>query len=454
MNKMKIYILLTLTLLISSMVSAQDVEITNSSVKKSGNNIIVTFDAKIGKVSTNEIFTIIPVLWNSKNEQALAPLVVAGRNKRLSLARLQRVKSDMVFADYNAVEGKDKSTTSYECVFPFQDWMNDIALRIDKNIQKCCSKEMLAPQSISSNNMKPIYTPFTPLYDVDAEKAFIEEFKYQNEKYSFLASTGGGKNAQTSARLSAKDNENLAINFEQGKATVDMSTVENRESMKRLKEAVILISMDENVELDGLIVYGVASPEGSVTFNEQLSRKRAEVFVNYLEDIVPRRNIKIKNIGENWNGLRSLVAESNMDYKDEVLAIIDTKHSNLDIKESKLKELRGGAPYSHLANNFYPLIRQGSYVQVLYTVKSGGQVEKIKRMITLIQNEKFTEAIDLLDEFQSTPYLDNLRGVCYLNIGDRDMARELFKSSAEGGNKNAMENIKLLNIQSENVKYL
>lgn len=78
-------------------------------------------------------------------------------------------------------------------------------------------------------------------------------------------------------------------------------------------------------------------------------------------------------MGEDWEGLRAAVEESDMMYRDAVLTIID----GVDIfkgREKLLMDLAGGVPYKYMLYNLYPPLRRME-MEVSYTVRSFETVE-------------------------------------------------------------------------------
>lgn len=77
------------------------------------------------------------------------------------------------------------------------------------------------------------------------------------------------------------------------------------------------VKNDTAITIRGISVIGYASPEGSVLFNKQLSEGRAKALVNYLLPRFPfsKELYKVEYGGENWEGLRKMVARSDMKAK-------------------------------------------------------------------------------------------------------------------------------------------
>ena len=77
--------------------------------------------------------------------------------------------------------------------------------------------------------------------------------------------------------------------------------------------------------------------------------------------------IELYNGKVNWGGLRKLVAQSSMPYRDQVLNIIDNTPDYR--RQAELMRLGGGAPYRYMLNNLFPELRNATYIKVYYENK-------------------------------------------------------------------------------------
>lgn len=115
--------------------------------------------------------------------------------------------------------------------------------------------------------------------------------------------------------------------------------------------------------MDSIIIQASASPEGYPIHNKQLAIERAAAVKSYLMWQYPyldRNKILTYSIGEDWDGLRLMVAEDpNVPARSEVLEVI-----NLDIdswkKENKLRQIDAGKAFSYLSRNIFPYLRAGA----------------------------------------------------------------------------------------------
>jgi pimeloyl-ACP methyl ester carboxylesterase len=126
-------------------------------------------------------------------------------------------------------------------------------------------------------------------------------------------------------------------------------------------------------QVERIVIAGFASPEGSANLNMRLSERRGESVRKFILDNSSLRpsGVSVYAGGEDWEGLREMVASSDMWDKHEVLYIID----NYPVwgpeggRESKLMRLRGGAAYRHMYRNFFPELREAAYITIYYKNK-------------------------------------------------------------------------------------
>ena len=167
--------------------------------------------------------------------------------------------------------------------------------------------------------------------------------------------------------------------------------------------------------------------------------------MNYFNQDIAYDEFKVVNIGENWDELYALIKSSNMDYKDEVLEIIDDNPIHI-IRKSKLKSLADGAPYKYIVSEFFPMLRKASYTQIFYKISPNDQLDEIDEASKLIKSKDYKKALDKLQKVTPTSYTDNLIGVCYMMTNDTDNAKLHFQKAIDGGNRDAQSNLIQMNL--------
>lgn len=115
-----------------------------------------------------------------------------------------------------------------------------------------------------------------------------------------------------------------------------------------------------------------ASPEGSQALNRRLSDERLASLRSLIRErlSVPDSIFVCTSLGDDWEGLTSLVEMSDMPYREEALRILrDTPMwvtrggVVVDSRKRQLMNLRGGRAWHYMAEHFFPELRNSSVVE-------------------------------------------------------------------------------------------
>lgn len=162
--------------------------------------------------------------------------------------------------------------------------------------------------------------------------------------------------------------DSVTVSFRTSKIDIDPGYMDNAAEIERIRTRMReLFHPDSSYVLAKLEVVGGASPEGSVAFNEWLSVQRAKRIYNHIR--APRQPedtvVDFTYLGRDWKGLRQLVdADPDVPHREAVLFLLDDiiansrngeleKHRNL----SRLRMLKGGAPYRYMYRKLFPSLR-------------------------------------------------------------------------------------------------
>jgi hypothetical protein len=121
---------------------------------------------------------------------------------------------------------------------------------------------------------------------------------------------------------------------------------------------------------------GYASPEGSASANLELSSQRARALREYFvrRNIISSSSILIGIGGEDWEGLKNLLVNYSVSYKDEIFNIINTVQ-DLDLREQRIRNLGNGEPYRQIFRDLYPQLRRVdcriNFIARNFTVEEG-----------------------------------------------------------------------------------
>ena len=440
--KLRNTIIILATLLLSTTVSAQKTDITSSTIEKVGDNVIIHFNLNIEKLPTNSMLTLTPVIWKDNKRDSLAPVKVIGRNKAITMERRgEKVESANLISNLTAL-------SKYKAIIPFEQWMVGATLSLGNTVERCYSKKMFDTMIIDSNILqtteikKPVMAKLTiqptPIFGSDVKAAYLNDFQETINGSGFISFIGNSKD------LKSNDTA-LPIYFKEGSNTVDTSYMNDYRSISKMQDAISLIKSNPIIRVSKIYITGSSSPKGNYTQNKKISHNRIKSLMNYFNQDIAYDEFKVVNIGENWDELYALIKSSNMDYKDEVLEIIDDNPIHI-IRKSKLKSLADGAPYKYIVSEFFPMLRKASYTQIFYKISPNDQLDEIDEASKLIKSKDYKKALDKLQKVTPTSYTDNLIGVCYMMTNDTDNAKLHFQKAIDGGNRDAQSNLIQMNL--------
>ena len=191
------------------------------------------------------------------------------------------------------------------------------------------------------------------------------------------------------------------IAFALGSSVLDTELGANKTTLASFMQNINKLIQDNTVTIEKIIITSKASPEGGVTFNKKLAKKRSNSVIAHLNEHIniPKSLLVINNIGTEWKMLRGMVEESNIEKKSEILYIIDnvpeetwTKAKATDryltLTDSRLKHLMNlhyGIPYRQMSKELFPLMRSSSVVSVYYRRK---ETQTIPKEETIIKEEQ------------------------------------------------------------------
>lgn len=188
-----------------------------------------------------------------------------------------------------------------------------------------------------------------------------------DEVYAFPATP---HNVTESDSIVVYVTDTLTIKYRLGHRYVDTTYKNNKDGLESFISFITDSLGTERV--DKVIVMSYASPDGSHTHNMRLSGLRTDSLASYIlrnTGIDPGKMEKHSG-GIGWDILRKEVAASGMEYRDEVLEILDNTPeyvtgANGNIitgKKKKLMDLRGGQVYNYMYANIFPKVRAGKAV--------------------------------------------------------------------------------------------
>ena len=346
-----------------------------------GDSVEVSFNHFVSKraLKRDYIMTVEPQF--SDDTQKLSLPVIEVYSSYSSLLERKRYFYDKLIkpniAEYKLERG---NSLLYKCKFGYESWMANASLQYVSTVKGCCEtveepavalnsnaepklavlpvepKSTITSSNIPVVNVVPVVAP--PVLAVATTPLSIQQLK---AKYSAVSDISDYKYGEL------KREGSITIYFEKGSSKIDVMHRDNIESLKLLGEIASLSNSDSTFILGKVVIAGFASVEGSYTYNLKLSERRSEALRKYVSHFTTLDSdvLDISYKGEDWHGLYDMVKNSRMKYKQEVMDIIDNV-SLFEGREKRLMDLKGGAPYKYMKNNFFPEFRKAGYVHFYY----------------------------------------------------------------------------------------
>ena len=177
---------------------------------------------------------------------------------------------------------------------------------------------------------------------------------------------------------------------------VDSTFVDNSARIADMREFLERVRDDTLTHVTSVRFRGTASPDGGYEFNRWLSVNRLRTFkelvYKYIE--IPDSIIYANESDIPWDGFRQKVAESDLEYRDEILAIIDEgpklvpwfNNRHIDARLLKLKRMHGGRVWDALKE---PILRDLRYGDAVF--------EYYRRMVAITPPRLIFSELPLVD---------------------------------------------------------
>ncbi|WP_221656734.1 DUF3868 domain-containing protein [Bacteroides salyersiae] len=358
-----------------------DIGIEPVRLEQSGDFLYIdmNFILKDVKVRTAHGVDFIPQLVAPANTYNLPKVLVKGKDeylayeRRLSLMSAKEKRKYVTPYLVKKVNKRTNDTIRYRYVLPYESWMADAKLNVQRDECGCGESTLMSVQPVIDQvTLERFLSP----YIVNPHFAYVEP-KVEVVK---------------SREIQAE----CFLDFEVNKINIRPEYMNNPRELAKIRVMIDDLKLDPSIKVNRLDIIGYASPEGTLATNKRLSEGRAMALRDYLASRYdfPRNQYHIIFGGENWDGLVDALETFDMDYKNEVLDIIQDIPIEKG-RETKLMQLRGGVPYRYLLKNVFPSLRV-AICKVNYDIKNFN-VDEAKEVIkrrpqNLSLNEMFLVA--------------------------------------------------------------
>ena len=434
--------------------------VENKKVEQTDHNLVVDLTLNMDSLHlrSNQRLVFTPMVCSKDGQQKLMPqIVVNGRKQDISYRRYAHKDYP---DDAQTVRRKNGTAQSYEynAIVPYEEWMKNADVVIAEDLCGCGNVEE-QDQTVIQRLRTPYMAYLRP--KAEARKARTEEGR-------------------------------AFIDFPVDKTTLYPDYRNNPRELDKIVNTINLVKEDKNVSITGIEIHGYASPEAPYNYNARLAEGRAKTLTDHVKRLVNLSDniFKVTSTPEDWEGLRQAVASGNLDHKQQILDIIDDTDLDPDAREWKIKSTYP-QEYRFMLDTYYPALRHSDYV-VSYTVRPFSVEEakeilrtkpkqlSLEEMYLVAQtyepgsdefNEVFQTAVHLYPEDETanlnaacaeiergdykaasrylakagnSPYAAHARGVMAMKQGNDDEARRQFTIAAQGGVKEAQQNLDIM----------
>ena len=403
--------------------------IRNEKMTQDGTNVTVSFEVDTDNtdlpVRRKEV--IMPYIYNGKDTLFFDVVEVYGRGRYKRERQINAIEGDR---DWELSENqvmKKEGIYQYESQVPLKRWMKNATLAVRRQIVGCaCEKDM------EDENL--------------AQASLFEDPQVQRRLPAYAL-------PEISRKWDFGQDE-LEITFKVSKAVIDSSVFNNEVTFGKILEAVDRIHSNPHYKIEKLHIAGYASPEGPPKFNTWLGINRAKALINYIIEHRPEYgltedNFEIHNGEENWEGLRRVLAQSDMKEKDAVIAIIDDQNIPNERKKLMIEAMDHGWVWHRMLKDIYPHLRCARYLAVYYDSSDDALVEVIKQTNRLIDDGKYKEAYDLAVQYKDDPRASGAIGVSLMMQKKFEEAMPWLQKALEEGCPSAQKNIDAIQAEYE-----
>ncbi len=374
-------------------------------------DLTVTFPEMFFNEET--ILKITPVFVYGSEEIACAPKYVQGED---------------VVGNYTAISRFEGGSYTQHISFPFDKAVvGTLELRVEAKCFDEC-REM------------PDFTPWATIAvakGVSAVQSLAENVG--TEAGDYVASVG---NFERSSVKNAEAEIKYLINS--SKVRKNQLTAEQ---ITLFKEFVTANSTAERTTLGNLYASGYASPDGPEKFNNKLSEQRSKTGAKAMQKQlkgVEGVNYEIAAYGEDWDGFKTLVENSDIEDKDLILNVLAMYSSPVE-RDKEIQNM--STVFKVLAEEILPQLRRTRFaIEATYAGLTDEEIlEAAKNGCDCLDAEHLLHAATLTDDIAvktaiyekaATKYGDtrayNNLGICYAATGKLAEAKAAFeKAEAE-----------------------
>lgn len=180
--------------------------------------------------------------------------------------------------------------------------------------------------------------------------------------------------------------DSTRIYYRQGYRYVDTSLRNNGNELRRLQ--IIIEEAVHSGTLEKAVIWSYTSPDGTNKANTALAARRADSLESWIlrNTVLPGKLLEKNSGGIAWDLLREAVSKSEMQYKEEVLRILDNTpvwvfdgdNRVVSSRKKELMDLKGGVPYRYMYEHLFPDLRSSIAILLYIRVQEPQAEEEVE----------------------------------------------------------------------------
>ncbi len=404
--------------------------ISNQSLVHDSTDVTVSFEVMtdVKELKSNRKEVIKPYLYNGADTLWFDTIEVYGKDRYKRERQTHHINGDK---DWELGENQvmKGDVFFYTSQVPLKRWMTAANLGVRRQLVGCACEEDLQEENLAS-----------------AVPLFVEpELPARRMPEYVLAEA---------TRAWDFGQDELEVIFKVSKIDIDTTLFDNRETFAMILNAVDKIYSDPRYKIEKIEVFGYASPEGPRQFNKWLGENRAKALIDYIIAQRPqynltRDNFQIVNGDENWSGLHKVLADSEIDNRDTLLAIIDRTDLTNNQKKNEIRALDNGKTWTRLIREIYPRLRSSKYVSVYYDSSNDHAIQTINEANEMIRQGNYAEAMAHVEPVKDDARAHNTLGVALMMQGKFEEAMPWFEKAREFNCEKAAANMQAIQLEYE-----
>lgn len=329
-----------------------EVTIKDFSFKRNGDYMYLDMKIDLSSldVHNNRATTLSPFVVNGEQAVDLHSIGIYGRRRYFTYVRNDwstlGKEGDMIIKEKECPE-----VINYKASIPYEEWLNGATVVIGNRTYGCCNKIL------------------------DERFAELGSYNHYTYKPQFVFVRPTAEAVKTRSLAGS-----AFVDFVVSQTVIRPEYRNNQVELAKIIGTIDSVRNDKDITITAVSIKGFASPESPYSNNTRLAKGRTEALKKYVSNLYkfPAGFISTSYEPENWEGLRKFVEASNLEHRDEIIALIDGPREP-DNKEWKLKSTYP-EEYRYLLATCYPALRRSDY-RIEYVVRSFSDPAEIRRLV-------------------------------------------------------------------------